>query len=453
MKASIRSFLFFLCLISTANFTRAQELPRLSPDTVLMHSAPLVTLDEALAIALRQNYSLRIAERDLEIAENNVTIGNAGFLPSLQASGNYNYSNQDTRIEFASPEADNIDRSGAVSESYGGALTLNYTIFGGGRFYIYDRLIAQSDIARLQESQAMQQTILDVSTQYLDMAGQYRSVQINEQAIAISAERYLRVKGRYEFGGVSKLELLNAEVDLRNDSITWKQSILAFKQQQNDFNVLLGVPVDTTYRIDTAFSYTRNLELQTILSEADQRNPSLRLAKLDRQVNELRVKETNAGFWPILDLSGGYQYNRTENEAGFVALQRTKGWNTALNLTFVIYDGDNRNRLVQNAEVNLASSDIRLEQARATLQADIRNAWVAYTTNVDLLESSLDNLEVARLQYTRSQEAFATGEINGLDLRDAQLNLIRARKNVSDQQIAVRQAEISLYYHAGLLVE
>ena len=88
-----------------------------------------LSLEEAVKITLSNNYSINLARNDSKIADNNSNIGNAGFLPSLDASGSYIKSSNDTKQEYF--DGRTIDRTGAKSNNISAGGELNWTIFDG----------------------------------------------------------------------------------------------------------------------------------------------------------------------------------------------------------------------------------------------------------------------------------------------------------------------------------
>jgi outer membrane protein len=96
-------------------------------------SQETLSLEEAIKIALSNNYSINIARNESEIAKNNVSLGNAGALPSLDVSGSYIKSSNDTKQEYF--DGRTINRNGAKSTNITAGVNLNWTIFDGLRMY------------------------------------------------------------------------------------------------------------------------------------------------------------------------------------------------------------------------------------------------------------------------------------------------------------------------------
>ena len=117
--------------------SQAQPLP---PDTL--------RLDAAVQQALDDNFQAEIARREAAIAENNATVGNAGFLPTLSLDGGYNTTVSNTTQQFIDQPEESID--GAESTNTTADASLRWTVFDGlGRFATYDRLGAQAVARRV----------------------------------------------------------------------------------------------------------------------------------------------------------------------------------------------------------------------------------------------------------------------------------------------------------------
>ena len=82
----------------------------------------------------------------------------------------------------------------------------------------------------------------------------------------------------------------------------------------------------------------------------------------------------------------------------------------------------------------------------------MRNAYENYRNNLYLLQLVQDDLQTAELNFERSQEAYATGQINSTELRTAQLNLINSQNRINNLRIRTKGSEIELYRLSGRLI-
>jgi outer membrane protein len=107
--------------------------------STVVQAQDTLTLQSAIEMALRQNYSIQIARNQSDIATNNNTIGNAGFLPSVTAAAVASSSNTSIRQEFNN--GNTINRAGAAASAVAANVALSWTIFDGLKmFATRDRL-------------------------------------------------------------------------------------------------------------------------------------------------------------------------------------------------------------------------------------------------------------------------------------------------------------------------
>jgi outer membrane protein TolC len=124
-------------------------------------SQETMSVEDAIALALKHNYDILLVENSLMQAENNKSIYNTGFLPTVTASANANYSNNNTTLTSQAGQETSID--GAETKSYGGSVGLNYILFNGGaRKFQYDKLKNMYDLSDAQKQIQIENTLIDV---------------------------------------------------------------------------------------------------------------------------------------------------------------------------------------------------------------------------------------------------------------------------------------------------
>ena len=413
-----------------------------------------IKLEEAVSIALENNYNVRIAEFNREIGENNSEIGNAGLLPRVFLQANGSYSEEDTELTFATPEQPPIDQEGAATLTYGASANLEYTLFNGGRrINTLQRLQSLSEDARLRERLAMENTVLQVSRNFLNAMGLQEQVDILEETVELSKERLNRAQQNYDYGNTTKLQVLNAEVDLRRDSIELAQTRLEFGNSKRNLYYSMGIPADTSITLNAEYELKSLLDKQELREKALNTNTAYLRARNALYTAEEGLETTKSDLWPTLAANAAYQYQYSDFEANFLSTQENLGWNAGLTFRFNIFDGNRIQRAIQNAELDREIAQVEVEMARNELIRLLSNAYETYLTNLELLELSERNLELARTNYERSEDAFATGQITGIELRNAQLNLNDAQTTIIRQQITTKIAELGLLYEAGVLLE
>ncbi len=446
------TLIFFLLVPSLLMAQVGMKLEgSLKNNTSVSDSADILSLEEAMRQGLENNHNIIVRQRQQEQANNNVFIGNAGFLPRLNLTGNYQHSIQNTYLEFAG-EMPPIDRNNAASTTYGTSVELQYTLFDGlSRFYQYDRLQELGRTADIQTQLTIENTLFSIVQTYLEVARQLENYNISQTAVELSAQRLERVQNTYDYGGNSKLDVLNAKVDLNTDSVNLTQASLNLENTKRNLNVLMGRDPSHEFVVRDDFEINNDLELDQLLDKAMKQNASLQLARYNLNTARLDEKISGANNLPRLNLNGSYGYNRQENEASFIESQEQLGFTGGLSLNYTIYDANVRSTQIQNAEI---SSEIEQENVTLTkkqLQRDVLNAYATFDNNLFLLEKEQDNLETARLNFERSESALRLGQINSTQFREAQLNLIRAQRSINNLYYQAKLSEVRLYRLTGVL--
>ena len=413
-----------------------------------------VNLNDAIAIALERNYDVQVASYSYEIEQNNSEIGNAGFLPSVFLQANGSYSNQNTELTFASPEQPGISQDGAATISYGASANLEYVLFNGGRrIHFSNQLQSLSEDARLRQRLSMENTTLQVSNRFLDALRLKEEVDIQIETVELSQRRLERADQGYQYGNSTKLEVLNAEVDLRRDSINLAQTDLEYARSLRTLYLSMGIPADTSLALSSEYEFSTVLNKNALMDKALEANTIYLRARNSLFTAEENLDVTQSDIWPTLAANAAYQYQYSDFEANFLNTQENLGWNAGLTFRFNIFDGNRVQRNIANAKLNREIAEVEMSRSKNQVVQLVNNAYDTYLTNLELLKISERNLELARTNFTRSEDAFATGQITGIELRNAQLNLSDAQTAIIRQRILTKVAELGLLYEAGTLLE
>ncbi|MEO1652018.1 MAG: TolC family protein [Bacteroidota bacterium] len=405
-----------------------------------------LSLEQAFEIALNNNYDLQVSRNSNEQLKNLATKGNAGLLPSLQANGNFSYSNNSVLVEFApqsmTPE---IRQSGAATWVLAGSLDLNYTIFNGfSGMRNYQRLRLNAERGDEQTRQAIEGVLINVARSYYALAQLSLALDLSRQNLQISYERLERAENKNEFGVANKLEVLNAQVDINTDSVSVINAEINLENAKRDFNQLLGRAIEVDYEVSRQMSGGMNLSREEILKSAEANNIDLILARSNKNLAVLDKKINESSRMPRLNASASYGYNRTDNEFGFTVLNRTNGLTLGLNLVFDIYGGGQKNTQIQNAKIAVNNADVQYNSVLSQIKRDVINAYRLYESNRFILQVEEQSVVTARANFDRTKEQFGFGQINNTQFREAQLNLLNAQNRLNNAAYNLKISEIEL---------
>jgi outer membrane protein len=411
-----------------------------------------LALDQAIAMALENEHGIRMARNEAAVAAAQATYGNAGLLPRLEASGRGQYTDQYTRLDFVEGIPD-VERSGVSSTLLAGQIGLGYTLFNGmGNFAGYERAQLNARIADLRTRAQVEGTITQVIALYYACAALEQDVAITRQLLEISGERYERMEGRAQLGGAGRLEVLNALVDLQQDSST---HILALQRRANtmrDLNVLLGRAADEPIRVSHRITYAAALSQEQLVGEAMQGNVELAAAVAQVRAAEVDQRIANSLRWPRLDLSASYGVTDQQNEVGIVLGTYNRGLTAGFTVSLPLYDGGRLNTQVEAARLRAENAQLAEQQARLQVERNVRNAFTTWSSQRMILRIQGDAVSTARLNFDRTRELFQAGQLTGLQFRQAQLDLADAERRSIVAGFDTKVAELQLLRTSGGLL-
>lgn len=411
-------------------------------------------LSDLITISMENNYNIQIAEAEKQVAENNSSAGNAGLLPEVSLDGGADYSVNSTNITFISPQQPEINASNAATQNANASLGLVYTLYSGGSNRLILRQLREGSYRQnLAYRAEVESTLLELLQNYLSYFLQKENLRIESRALEISQERLKRAEDRFQYGAFTKLEVLNAEVDLRNDSTAYVQAQIAHKKAYRSLMNSLSLPPDTQLVISTDFDLNREMSYEGLEQTAVEKNANYLFSESIVRQQELQLRLAKSRWLPQIDLSAAYRYNYQNTEAGFIQSQENYGLNAGVTLRYPLYQGGNRSRNKQNQEILLEAENDRLKQAKLDLQTDLLNAYEDYEAAIKLLDMAKRNTEAASRNFKRSSEAYVQGQIDGIQLREAQLNLLNTINFYQSQRVQSKLSEATLLFLSGSLVE
>lgn len=423
--------------------------PLQEPDTLL-------TTEEAVAIALEANYSIKLERNNLRIAENNNTLGNAGFLPAVGVGGSASQSIRDTEqtLDFSgNQETRTVD--GATSTNYNAGVNLQWTIFDGLRmFATRDRLQELERLNNHAFKAAIQNTISDVLKAFYNTVLEQERLALLESSLLLSQERVNISRDRYEVGRASKLEYLQAQVDFNTDKsalVRQQERITTSKYQL--WQLLAQGDFSPDIRLEYEYHINELLSLQEVEQTALAQNPDLMYLRSNREVAMLITKEEERDLLPSLNFNLGYVYDEQQSEVGVMRSNQSLGFNYGLSATMNLFDGFNQRREIQNARIQAESASIALEEARTQLLTSVRSAFLAYQNSLQLVRLEEENLEVANENVEIALERYRIGRASSLEIREAQNNAVNAQIRHLESLNAAKIAEIELMRLSGQIVE
>src|SRR6218665_506020 len=415
-----------------------------------MMSQEVLSLEDAVKIALENNYEIRISKNDLSIDKTNVTVGNAGMLPKLAANILDNNSIQNTTQTRSDGTTTTLNNAKNNSLTYG--VGLDWTVFDGFKMFAkYDQLKALQKLGEAELKLTIITKISDVTSTYYDLVQQQQQLSALDTTIVISNQRVTLAQNRFTIGKASKLEVLNAQVDLNTDTTTYLRQKELYANTKTLLNQIMARDVKTDFKVIDTIVVDSQLLLPELTSLAEKQNPQLETQVLNKKIAELQLKQVKADRYPVIAVNSAYNFTESESSLGFVAQSSGKGLNYGFTATLNLFDGFNQRRNEKVAKLLIDNANIAIEQQNQILHATLMTSFQTYLTNLELRKLEDRNESIAKQNLDITLEKFRIGIIPTIEFRTAQLNYINAKVRNSNAQFQAKLSEIALKELAGNL--
>lgn len=409
----------------------------------------ILTVEQAVAIALKNNYDILIARNAAEIADRNNTIGNAGMLPRITGNVSDNFTLNNLNQKFSN--GNEIVTSGVTGNNLSAGVALNWTLFDGLKmFATKNKLQCLDEIGELNFKEEVQTVVANVMLVYYDVVRAKQQLKAIEEAIKISEERVKLADMKFQVGTSGKTDLLQAKVDLNAQKSSALTQRTIIEQRKADLNNLLARNAETDFEVSDSIPI--NLQQELAAEDLDSKNFQLRAAIKNVEVAKYAKKEIFSQFFPTFIGNLGYNYNRSNNSAGFFLVNQTNGMNAGFTLSVPLFNGLNNLRQNKIAAIEILTSQFNVERARFQTRLNFYRALKNFQNAKQLLELEEENIALAEENNKIATERFRLSQSTAIEFREAQKSYIDALTRLVNARYTAKAAETELKRLRGELV-
>lgn len=410
----------------------------------------ILSAENAIQIALENNYEIRLAKNDLEIDEISASLGFAGMLPQVYGTLNDNNSIQNLSQVRSDGTENSLEDAKNNSLSYG--VALDWTLFDGFKMFAkYDQLKENKKLGDAELQKSILTNVSNVLITYYDLAQQQQQLSALDSTLVISQQRVDLAQNRFIIGKASKLEVLNAKVDLNTDQTLMLRQKELYANTKVELNQLLARNEKTPFKVVDEILVDNSLFLPNLETTAKENNPELMVQVINKRIAELDLKQTRALRYPTLIATTGYNFSDSESSLGFTTSSSAHGLNYGFRVNVNVFDGFNQNRSEKIAKLKIDNSKLLIEQQEKALLSQLSIAYQTYQTNLDLIELEQSNEGIAKENLEITMQKYRIGAIPTIEFRTAQLNYINAQLRFSNANFQAKLSEIALKALSGSL--
>ncbi len=410
----------------------------------------VLSVDNAVKSALENNYQIITASNELMMDEFGVSPGYAGMLPSLEAHLTDNNSIQN--LSQTRSDGNVVERDNAKNNSLNYGVALDWTLFDGLRMFAnYEQLKENKKLGDAELKQVILATVGEVMVTYYDLVQQQQQLSALDSTILISKQRVELAQNRFTIGKSSKLEVLNAKVDLNTDQTLMQRQKELYANTKIKLNQQLARDLEMDFTVAQEIFVDESLLLPNLETLVVNENPRLLAVQINKRISELELKQIKAARYPTIFATTGYNFGQSESSLGFTTSSNSRGFNYGFGATLNLFDGFTQNRNEKIGKIELENSEIAVAEQKQELLALLETTYQTYLTNISLIELEGNNEAIAKENMDITVEKYRIGIIPTIEFRTAQLNYINAKVRLSNAKFQAKVSEIVLKQLAGNL--
>ncbi len=399
-----------------------------------------ISLQEAIDIALENNYQLKQASNNLNLAESSIKSEYADFAPSI--SGNLSGSSRKRQQLVRQGDTQIFEDN--VTNGLSGSLRADMPIFNGFENILSLRISREEKLSSEEKLQrAKEDVIFNAASSFLQVLLDEQLLDIAKENLEASQKQLEQVQAQVDVGSRPTVDLYNQESTVANNELTVTQRennlemsrLALLRQLQIDprGNYEFGNPEiesDTTKTVE-GIEYS----VDQIIDEALENRSDLKSEMADLTTLQLRLKRAKYDLIPTLNASASLSSNYNDQYFGggipFSDQFYDQNFTTSIgfSLNIPIFNNWNRMNQIQTAKINLKNAELSLENTRLQIIQEVTQAYNDYTSYIKELESTQKALRAAERTYETQQQRYNVGSSTLIELSDANANYIQAQSD------------------------
>jgi outer membrane protein TolC len=400
----------------------------------------VLTLEQAIDVALKNNYDIRLARNAAELSANDYAYANFAFIPRLNGTVGTTWNQTATKQEFVN--GTKRDTTGIKGNNLTGNITLSWTLFDGLKmFATRDKLESIRNLGELVIKDQVQNSIANIIGGYYNIVQEKQQLKALAEQMSISEERVKLSDAKFSTGLAPKTDLLQSKVDLNAQKALYIRQQTLIEQSKGLLNQLMAVPAGAIgYDVEDSIPLNNNLSYAALQEKTANNNTAIKVQQQNLNISALTIKERRADYFPVISFNSAYNYNRNTSNAASNAFSprfsRNSVFNYGLTAAIPIFNGFNVKRQVQNARIDFDFQNITLDNVKSQVDLSLNNAfkdYEYYKKQVSLEEETNDlareNAMVALERFKQGVSTILEVKIAQQSLEDSYYRLIQARYN------------------------
>lgn len=421
--------------ITTPDYLNPSSNPLLFPtevDEVTIDITQPITLQEAIALARRNNTDLQTARLNLDRAYTTLEEAKAGRLPTVDGGLSLTRTSSasgELQQEAAGALSQALGNDDSTSDSLNADVEVNYNLFDGGRT---TALIREAEhrirVNQLEVERLTEQIHLDTTNAYYQLQERDQRVGIEEQAVDQALQTLRDAELLQQAGLGTRFDVIRAQVDLANSqqALTQANAEQKIAQRQLVQVLALGQQVNVTIADEIKPVQPWELSLEETIVLAYRNRAELEQQLIQREINEAQRTVALAAVRPQVSLFANYNLlDQLDDDQGLA-----DGYSVGARVQWRFFDGGAARAQRRGEEIDIELAEVAFEDQRNTIRLEVETAYENSIANQQNIRTASAAVQLAEESLRLARLRFQAGVGTQTDVIDAQTELTRARGNL-----------------------
>jgi outer membrane protein TolC len=382
---------------------------------------------EAVALALENNFKVKIAEKQVEIADKNNNWMEAGLFPTITIGASLNNTIQDnTNNPFT------FTPGIILSQGITPSLTANWNLFSGlSMFITKDRLELLEQQSNGNSLAVIETTVQDVLKAYYTAGLQKERMLLFSTLKEYSRKRMAYYELKEKYSKSSSLELLQFRNQYLTDSTNYLVQEISYQNAMRNLLLIMNnsadsIPVtfpELTDKLEISFPL---VDFDKALEEMKSNNQNLKNQYISLELQKTATNYQRTFLYPTLSFQAGitpsYTWIREIKDDLLEAQTQTLQYYGNFNLRYNLFNNWKAKRSYDVAKIQEQIAELNTESMEQTLAVTLRNVLELYKVRSQLVDISAENLNYATKAWDLAQKRFELGTLTSIELATFQNN-------------------------------
>jgi outer membrane protein TolC len=391
-----------------------------------------LTLDDALKVAMGENISVKVADKEVKRTEYARKGTYASLFPQVDFSGAYQRAikKQKMHMNMGGQEMDiEVGVSNTWSTGFSAAMPLvNVQLWKAIQITGMDVELA------VEKAKGSRQDLIDqVQQSFYGVLLAKELYSVYKENYDNAKDNYNDVKAKYDAGLASKFEFLSAEVAMQNAEPNVFDAQNGIVLANWKLKAVLGIDLDQNIECTGSLSDYEGTVAGVASYEnvSVENNSTLKQLNIQEEMLQKNYEMQLAKYYPTLAAQLSYNWVAMSENFKFSEYKWNPYSTGALALSIPIFAGGQKQNQLRQTRIQQEQLALQKEDAIRQLEVSVKQVLNSLETSLKQYEAAQKTIEGAQAGYEIAKKRYDVGSGTLLELQDAQLGLLQARLNVN----------------------